>query len=393
MTIEKGSFQEGSVTQEMERRMAIIEAVIGTYTPSGHERKLASMIHRELSSQGLTPKIDRAGNVICEAGTGSTSLLFCGHMDTVPGDLKVRDEEGYIYGRGACDAKGPLLSLLFAFEDLARDGKLEGKLIFAGVTDEEQDSKGLNEMVRSKIKADYAIFGEPGGSSKITIGYRGHISTRIQVVTAEVHASAPRLTTNSAELAFEIYSGIKKEFNVSSDQSTDHVSVAITEIRAGTAHNVIPGKTNMTIDIRLPIGHDSDRARDLVTKTVDIFRHKNEGAMIALTFDAPTEPYKVRMDSPLVRAMNRAILGTGEKPALVMKSGTGDMNTYALTFSVDAITYGPGDARLSHTSDEKVEIEEIFRCSSVLQSAARELFRMKNRLPQKQVAESKEELA
>ena len=171
---------------------------ISTYSPSGKEEGLASLIRDELSSRGFQPRIDAAGNIVCEYGTGNVSLLMCGHMDTIPGELPVKNEKGEIYGRGACDAKGPLLSLLFAFEDLASMGT-RAKIIFAAVTDEELLSAGLTELIKNGVRTDYAIFGEPGGVSRITVGYRGHMTVRLEVITPEVHASAPKLTTNAAE--------------------------------------------------------------------------------------------------------------------------------------------------------------------------------------------------
>lgn len=366
-----------SSLQNMEEgRSRLIEQVIRTYSPSGSEGRVASLLHSELKSKGFSPYIDRAGNVVCETGSGNTALLLCGHMDTVPGELKVEVKEGYISGRGACDAKGALLSLLFAFEDLGKSDLLDGRLIFVGVTEEERSSDGLNELISNKIRSDYAIFGEPGGSSRITVGYRGHLTTRLEVVTQEVHASAPNLTANSIEVAFEIYNEIKKEFNALQSNSTDQVSAAVTEIHAGTAHNVIPGRTIMTIDLRLPIGVQSEEAKMNVEKVISKFRSTGKDLGIRVSFDEPTEAYKVRLDSLLVRAMNRAILKSGKKPSLISKSGTGDMNTYALSFGIDAVTYGPGEAKMSHTSEERVKISEIFECSKIVCSGASELFMM-----------------
>ena len=55
------------------------------------------------------------------------------------------------------------------------------------------------------------------------------------------------------------------------------------------------------------------------------------------------------------------------------------MNTYALAFGVDAVTYGPGDTKLSHTPAERVDIEEIFACSRILRGATFEYFALDKR--------------
>ena len=316
--------------------------------------------------------------MICEIGDGDDSILLCGHMDTVPGELPVKMEGNWVFGRGACDAKGALLSLLFAFENLAgaHHKNATGKVIFAGVTEEEQSSSGLSELIRANTKANYAIFGEPGGSSKITVGYRGHLTVRLTIVTPEVHASAPKLVTNSAELLYEIYKSIKNGLGAENDGSLDRPSASITEISSGTAHNVIPGKTVGTFDIRVPLGKTTEQFRVTIQNIVAGFLERISDAAISLSFDEPTEPYRVPLNSALVRAINRAILKTGAKPSLITKSGTGDMNTYAIAFGVDAVTYGPGEAKLSHSSEEKVSISEIFACADIVSNATLELFEM-----------------
>lgn len=354
------------------RRAEFAMKSISIYSPSGGESELATLIHSELSNTGLRPRIDGAGNVICEIGSGDFSILLCGHMDTVPGVLPLKFEDGMILGRGACDAKGALLSLLFAFEDLAADNP-RVRLVFAAVTGEELMSEGLAELMKNNIRTDYAIFGEPGGVSKITIGYRGHVTIRLEVITPEVHASAPKLTTNSIELLFEIYNSIKNAIDASDNSSTEHVSASMTQISGGTTHNVIPGRTTGVIDVRTPAGFSNQQVREEVSALISNCAKSHPGATINVRWSDSTDPYRVRLDSPLVRAMSRSILRTGVKPTMIMKSGTGDMNTYALAYGIEALTYGPGDAKLSHTSDERVSIKEILACCTVIVNATKEL--------------------
>lgn len=365
------------MVDETQRRNFIRE-VIATYSPSEHENELAVLIRDEILSRGLGAKIDAAGNVISEFGKGDVSILLCGHMDTVPGRLEVKLDDGIVFGRGACDAKGPLLSLLFAFEALAA-AKTHARIVFAGVTQEEMSSVGLEELIRNDVKCDYAIFGEPGGSSRITIGYRGHLTVKLEVETPEVHASAPKLTTNSAELAFEVYNSIKKNLDAVDSISTDMISASLTEINAGSAHNVIPGRTTATIDVRTPVGHSNEQVLEKVRLALASESASHPEARIALTRTDSTEPYRVKIDSPLVRALSRSILKNGEKPTMVVKSGTGDMNTYAQTFGIDAVTYGPGDPKLSHTADEHVALDEILKCTLILVGCINELIEIRKK--------------
>jgi [amino group carrier protein]-lysine/ornithine hydrolase len=363
---------------DQESRLELIRKVMSTYSPSGHERELAEVLRRELESKGLKARIDGAGNVLCETyGRGhrqELSLLLCGHMDTIPGEIPVSFENNAVRARGACDAKGPLLSLLFAFEDLALEEQAEvpAKIIFAGVTQEEQSSEGLTELIDNGIRADYAIFGEPGGVSKVTIGYRGHMATFIQITTPEFHSSAPGLGLNSAELLFELYNEVKSELGADTS-STEQYSVSLTQLNSGSAHNVVPGKTTATFDIRIPFGRSVKETKEKIEQIVSNFASTKPTANCSLAFDEPTESYRVALNSPLVRSITRAIIMTGLKPSLTQKSGTGDMNTYAHAFGVDAVTYGPGDAKLSHTPEEAVAVSEIFKGAKIIQSTAREL--------------------
>ncbi len=369
---------------ERERRIALAERAISIYSPSGDEKVFAEFLKSELQDHGLKPKIDSAGNVICEIGSGNISLLLCGHMDTVPGKLSVKIKDNFLYGRGACDAKGALLSMLFAFEDIAlefqRDPSKEklGKIIFAGVTEEERESVGLMELIKNGVRADAAIFGEPCGVEKVTIGYRGHVTVNVEIETKEVHGSAPWLSINAAEVAFSLYKRAKEQWPCEKPESTDCVSVALTKIHSGDVHNVIPGRAGMTLDIRIPAGIHVGEVMSKIQSLASSFGSKE--VSVSVGFGEPTEPYRTPLNSTLVRAINRSLIKSGfSRSSFVTKSGTGDMNTYALSFGADAVTYGPGDTKLSHTNEERVDLEEIFACSKILGASAFELFALYER--------------
>lgn len=369
--------------KKKDSRIQFAEKILATYSPSGEEAEIVTILKSELESHGLSPRVDFAGNIICEVGSGSPSLLFCPHLDTVPGRLAVRKDGNKLYGRGACDAKGALLSMLLAFEDIAEQfekdpDRSQGRLIFAGVVEEEKESRGLNQLIKDRLRADAAIFGEPCGLNKVTIGYRGHVPVSFDIRTKEAHASAPWTTTNAAEVVFSLYDSLRKKLSIGGNaQGVDSVSVAITGIRSGTAHNVIPGSAKMSVDIRVPIGTSSAKVASRIEEIASE-ESKSKHCVIATTFAELTEPYKARVDCRIARAINRSLLKRGLKPSFVTKSGTGDMNTYALAFGVDALTYGPGESKLSHTDSEFVDIQEVFACSEVLVDTQKEFFVLRN---------------
>ena len=92
--------------------------VLRVYSPTASEGRLASLIKSRMESDFGYENVqtDEAGNVAAEVGRGegSRTVLLCGHMDTVPGNLPVRVKDGRVFGRGAVDAKSALCAMIAA---------------------------------------------------------------------------------------------------------------------------------------------------------------------------------------------------------------------------------------------------------------------------------------
>ena len=330
------------------------------YTPSRAEASLANLIKdKSIDELGFEKtNIDNVGNVIATKGSGRPVILLCGHMDTVPGRIPVRIENGYLYGRGASDAKSSLIAMLLAASEFP---KQRGTIIFAGVVDEEGNATGIKELVRSKSTIDYAIFGEPSGISNITIAYKGRFAFRLTCdVGTSAHASAPWLAKNSIEEVYDFWQAIQLEIgrlDSGSDKSSK-VTCSLTEISGGSSHNVTPQKCKITVDIRIPTTNTSRKIQELVASIVkEVSIKKNVRATYRI--EDMTEPFEADHTSPLVRALSLSIIDVCRKrPILLRKTGTGDMNILGNAFRIPVVTYGPGDPHSSHTVDERISIAE-----------------------------------
>jgi [amino group carrier protein]-lysine/ornithine hydrolase len=330
------------------------------YTPSRAEASLANLIKdKSIDELGFEKtNIDNVGNVIATKGSGRPVIMLCGHMDTVPGRIPVRMENGYLYGRGASDAKSSLIAMLLAASEFP---KQRGTIIFAGVVDEEGNATGIKELVRSKSTIDYAIFGEPSGISNITIAYKGRFAFRLTCdVGTSAHASAPWLAKNSIEEVYDCWQAIQLEIgrlDSGSDKSSK-VTCSLTEISGGSSHNVTPQKCKITVDIRIPTTNTSRRIQELVASIVkEVSIKKNIRATYRI--EDMTEPFEADHTSPLVRALSLSIIDVCRKrPILLRKTGTGDMNILGNAFRIPVVTYGPGDPHSSHTVDERISIAE-----------------------------------
>ena len=93
----------------------MLEKALRLYTPSLSEKPMADFLADKCDDLGFEKiHTDDVGNLIATKGSGSPKILLCGHMDTVPGKIKVKKDGDFLYGRGASDAKAPLMAMLFA---------------------------------------------------------------------------------------------------------------------------------------------------------------------------------------------------------------------------------------------------------------------------------------
>lgn len=337
----------------------LLKRALEIYTPSRSEAQLANLIKEKcLDDLGFEKvNIDSVGNVIATKGNGTPRILLCGHMDTVPGQIPVRIDSGFLFGRGASDAKAPLISMLLACSEF----KQRGTIIFAGVVDEEGNATGIKELVKNNLSIDYAIFGEPSGINRITISYKGRIALKLTCdVLDSAHASAPWLSKNSIEEVFEVWKLLSAEILAKydkTDNKSKSVSLCLTEISGGSSHNVTPQKCKVTIDIRVPNGV---KCLEILNHLDTSIRNISEMRKVKITYriEDMTEAFEADHSSPLVRALSLSILDVCKvRSVLLRKTGTGDMNVLGNSLNIPVVTYGPGEPHVSHSKDEKVEIQ------------------------------------
>jgi len=168
------------------------------------ELEVAELIFNKLKEIGLSPKFEGVSssrpNVVCEFGQGKKTLIFNGHMDTVPparewdfnpflGTIK----NGKLYGSGALDMKSALCCYIFMAKALLKfEMELKGKILLQFVIDEEPMAAshfGTRYLLEKGYTGDAAIIGEPG-TRKITIGNRGGYRFKIEVIGDAVHTGS-----------------------------------------------------------------------------------------------------------------------------------------------------------------------------------------------------------
>lgn len=348
------------------------------YSPSGEEEEISNFLAKEMEELGFRVQKDKVGNVIGEIGQGKPVILLCGHMDTVAGYIPVQVENNKLYGRGAVDAKASLAAMIVASSTLAKEG-LSNRVLVAGVVDEEGSSRGIKHLIKEGISPDYAIFGEPSGVEKITVGYKGSLHLKITCETQNGHSAAPWLFENAIEKAFEMWGAIQKLRLPQEKLGSRFYSITscLTKIKGGEAASTVPSKCDIHLDLRVPPQLTSQQVFDEVSEMIKQCQTVNPKVSVKVKIEDLTDPFEVDKGSPLVRALSWSIRKVRLRPAtLLRKTATGDMNVLGRAMKIPVVTYGPGDSHLDHTPNEHIHIQEYLNSIQVYRQAIMKLLEL-----------------
>lgn len=354
-----------------------LEKALRLYTPSLSEKPMTDFLADKCDDLGFDDiQIDEVGNLIAKKGTGSPKIMLCGHMDVVPGKIKVRKEGDSLYGRGASDAKAPLIAMLFAAASIQNNN---GTIIFVAVVDEEGSATGIKNLVKKDMGIDYAIFGEPSGVKQVTIAYKGRLAINLKVTVEDSsHASAPWLSKNAIQESMIFAKELKEGLESGQEDRTKGMllTATITEIKGGISHNVTPKECETTFDIRIPVDMNCKSTEQKIATLVKGIAEKRKVEAFYSILDE-TEPFEASHNSPLVRAFTLGIIEVEHsRPTLIRKTGTGDMNVLGNQWKIPVVTYGPGDPHEAHTINEKVSIDEFLRGIEILKKTLQHLKRL-----------------
>lgn len=204
--IEKSKKEQIEFLQKLVQTRSVNPNVDNPAKSSPHdpiELEVAELIFNKLKKIGLSPKFEGVSssrpNVVCELGKGKRTLIFNGHMDTIP-PVRGYDfnpflgfiKNGKLYGVGALDMKAALCCYIYIAKALLRfEKELGGKICLQFVVDEEPIAAsrfGTSYLLKKGHGGDAVIIGEPG--IKITIGNRGGYRFKIEVFGDAVHTGS-----------------------------------------------------------------------------------------------------------------------------------------------------------------------------------------------------------
>jgi LysW-gamma-L-lysine carboxypeptidase len=332
--------------------------LVSQYSPSGQERGAVEWLVARMKSLGYDDAfIDEAGNAVGVMGKGAKQLVFLGHIDTVPGEIPVRVDDGILYGRGSVDAKGPLACFADAVAQVgAKDG---WQFVVIGAVEEERNSEGAR-FVAENYKPDFAIIGEPNQWDRIALGYKGSAWANVTVKRGQVHSASGEVT--AAEAAVEIWLKIKMyvdSFNADKQKMFDKLLLTLRGMESDS--DDFQQRVQMKIGVRLPEEISPEEWYGKLNEIADGEIVEPVGFAISA--------WGCEKNTPLVRAFLSGIRSQGGEPRFVYKTGTADLNIVAPVWKCPAVVYGPGDSALDHTPNEHINLDEYAKAVDVLSAA------------------------
>ncbi len=325
----------------------------------GHLERLGHDIATEEISDGRP-------NVI-GVGPGGDGDVVClaGHLDTVgvvgydnPFSGEVRN--GRVYGRGTCDMKGALAAFVEVADVLAASGtSLDGRLMIAGIADEEHGMVGSALAGATGPIADHLIVGEPT-SLAVCPAHKGQYAFPIHTQGRAVHSSIKHEGVNAIEHMMEIMRMLGDyEAELRSNEPHDLLglaSVNLGVIRGGDMVSIVPDACELHVDRRLVPGETSAEVRAELERRIAAISDDRGGFGWGIgdpMVDA--RPLDTERDAPVVVAAQQAMRGRGLSDRLEACTGSTD----APNLGGPAIIWGPGSLSQAHTIDEWLDIGEL----------------------------------
>lgn len=350
----------------------LLRGLVAIPSLSGGERAAVEYLCGAMDRLGFATEIDGAGNAVGRIGDGPREVVLLGHIDTVPGDIPVRIADGVLHGRGAVDAKGPLATFVCAAARAVAGGLRGLRLTVIGAVGEEADSAGAY-YVESHHRPDFALIGEPSGWDSVVLGYKGSMAATYLLRQSGAHSAAPIAT--APQVAVDFWNRVTARaaaFNAGRAAAFERLEPKLRGLASRT--DGLHEEVELRMGFRLPLDLDGAALTAILHDLARIEEGADEAAAeieasAAVTVAEALPAFRSERTSPIVRPFLAAIRAEGGKPRFKVKTGTADMNIVGPAWGCPIVAYGPGDSKLDHTPNERIELDEYLRAVRILAAA------------------------
>ncbi|MGH7494255.1 MAG: M20/M25/M40 family metallo-hydrolase [bacterium] len=213
-------------------------ALIDLPSPTGEERAVVDFLRAYLEAAGFDVQLQEvtSGRANVYARVGEPQVVMSSHTDTVLPHVPSREDEAFIYGRGACDAKGIIAAQIKAAERLRAAGVRNFGLLF--VVGEERGSDGARAANAFPNRCRFLINGEPT-ENKLALGSKGALRAEIVTHGRAAHSAYPERGESAIVKLLEILNELSA-LSLPQDQMLGETTCNIGTIAGGIQANVIP---------------------------------------------------------------------------------------------------------------------------------------------------------
>ncbi len=313
----------------------LTRALIDIESTTGNEKRVGSYLYdclRELAARhaGRAERMEVAAdrfNVFTHWGDPVVTLST--HIDTVPPFFPSQEDDEYIWGRGACDAKGIAASMIGGAARLLEEGARNFGLLF--VVGEERNSAGALAAAQLSRGSRYLIGGEPT-ENKLALGSKGALRYEIVTHGRMAHSAYPELGHSAIETLLDILEQIRR-IPLPQDALLGRSTLNIGTISGGRAPNVVADAARAELMFRLV--DDGASIRDAVGRAV---RSHAQAQEVLCT--------------PAMR------FGQLDGLPTTVVSYTTDLPFLAESWGKPFLL-GPGSIHVAHTAEERVAKREL----------------------------------
>lgn len=298
---------------------------------TGSEEEATEFLAAFLAGKGLEvrqlPVVGERKNLLASL-SDSPEIILTSHIDVVPPWFPAKSENGVIYGRGACDAKGIIAAQIKAWLELSM--ALKRKVGFLYVIGEETDSIGAKTMLKQPLRPRYFINGEPTENSLIS-AQKGVFSFKLKASGVPAHSGYPQNGESAiSNLLYQL--AVLQNMDWGTDEDLGAATFNIGTIEGGRAANVIPDLAASECSVRV------------VTSSADV---------------------RKTLDSCKVEGVEYEITAASEPVHLFVPEG---WDSNPVSFGSDAAYFskiaptlmlGPGSIHHAHSKDECIKIQEL----------------------------------
>lgn len=325
---------------------------------------------------------DRKNLVLEIPGTGKgRSLILNSHVDVVPAKnwdnaFIPQEKDGFIYGRGACDAKGQLATIYLTLLTLKELGmKLKGELTVQSVIEEEVGGNGALALIRGGYKADGVIVLEPTGMN-ICPANRGAVWYRLEIKGKSVHMGRITEGVNAIEKTCFLMHRLKEYERRLIEESKNvplfekykqPVQVNFGTIRGDGWPSMVCGYVVLEGGVGFLPNKDLATIKKELTEVIEscgdhwiINNYKISYPKLH------NDAYAISSDHPLVETMRRAAEDTGIISGIEGLIASCDARLFNKVGKMPVVVFGPGKLEDAHSDTEKIGKEEIKEAAEVL---------------------------